>query len=102
MVSVKVNVLGVERTNAVGVPAPSSRLVSQSRLAAPSSRFVSRLGAPSSRIVSRLGVPSSRIVSRHGDPSSTYLVSRHQQLPEVITVAEFVPLYQPSMTPPEV
>ena len=78
MVSVKVNVLGVERTNAVGVPAPSSRLVSQSRLAAPSSRFVSRLGAPSSRTVS------------------------HQKLPEVITVAEFVPLYQPSMTRPEV
>ena len=78
MVSVKVNVLGVERTNAVGVAAPSSRLVSQSRLAAPSSRFVSRLGAPSSRIVS------------------------HQKLPEVITVAEFVPLYQPSMTRPEV
>ena len=76
MVSVKVNVLGVERTNAVGVAAPSSRIVS-------------RLGAPSSRFVSRLGAPSSRIVS-------------HQKLPEVITVAEFVPLYQPSMTPPEV
>ena len=59
VVSVKVNVLGLERTNAVGV-------------AASSSRFVSR-----------------------------------QMLPEVITVAEFVPLHLHvewtlSRTPPQV